>query len=53
MELQEVIQQILSLKPYNSSFTFQTKSLENSREYEMTSNSIKCKISFEYLRRMH
>lgn len=53
MELQEVIQQILSLKLYNSFFTFQTKSLENSREYEITSDDIKCKISFEYLRRMH
>ena len=53
MELQEVIQQIRSLKLYNSSFTFQTKSLENSHEYEITSDGIKCKISFEYLRRMH
>ena len=46
MELQEVIQQIRSLKLYNSSFTFQAKSLENSREYEITSDGIKQELRF-------
>ena len=49
MEIQVVIHQILSLKLYSSSFKFQTKSLEKSRQYEMTSDGIKCKISFAYL----
>ena len=49
MEIQEDIHQVLSLKLYNSSFNFQTKSLENSRVYEMTFDGIKCEISFAYL----
>ena len=44
-EIQEVIHEILSLKLYNSSFKFQTKSLENSRGCEMTSDGVKGKKS--------
>ena len=45
MEIQEFMNQILSLKLYSSSFKFQIISLENSLQCEMTSHDIEVKKS--------